>query len=220
MTNNVPIEIVERIKKLLELTTSPNEAEASQAMSFAQKLMLKYSVSYEALNSEEFKEAIATEIYDNEMIGKPGISEHIPTILSIIPPLFGVHCTITRKPRTYKMIGFPTNITIAKFACDSIIAQGLIDARISYKLHRTVSHGVSFWQGFVLGLSKKFKAPDSKETAIAVYDKVKQYVNSIAKGTFSVAYTDGVALNAGIESGLNAEIRRGLNTSNTGKLLR
>jgi hypothetical protein len=125
MEKAVPETIIERIKKLLELTTSPNEAEAKQAMEFAKRLMAKYSVQFTDLSQEEIQQAITREYYWNDTaFSKQGVFEQMPEIMNIIAPIFGVQVLIytktkksgfhISKDREFELIGFPANIRSAR----------------------------------------------------------------------------------------------------------
>lgn len=223
MKTEVPQNIIERIKKLLELTTSPEENEAKHAMEMAKKLMIKYSVQFEDLSSDQIKAEINQTEYWNDIINKPGLIEQIPSIIAVITPIFGVYACVgscAGKIVGLKLVGFPVNIEIAKFALDSILAQGLIESRVQYKKFKTVSFGPSFWKGFTIGLNKKFHSYSAEKDGIVVYDKVKEFLKSISKGVFeNPEVMDGVAVESGINAGLKAEIRHGINAANTGKLL-
>lgn len=219
--------IIERIKKLLELASSPNENEARRAMELAQLLMEKYSISYADTNQEEAKPNIITKPYINEFaFSKPGIFEHIPAMMAIIPPIFGVFGivnlsgSLSRRVKGFQLVGFPSNIEIAAYALDSLIAQGILDAKREYKKFRTITFGQSFWSGFTQGLNQKFNPYYEIGKGLVVYDPVKQWMADNIKGTFALNYTDGIAKETGIKSGLRAEIRQGLNQSkNEGKLI-
>ena len=224
----VPVAIIDKIKKLLELTTSDKEHEATQAMETAKRLMLKYSVQFEDLNQEEIKQEIVKKKYENDAFQRQGVYEQLPSIISTITPIFGVYCIVKTlrsklgQHHEFHLVGFPTNVKIATFALDSILAQGIIEARNEYKKFRTVTFGKSFWGGFAIGLYRKFSkySNDKEETGITVYDKVKEYLKSIASGEFSFnAESDGIAKNIGIEAGLRAELRQAITSENTGKLL-
>jgi len=233
-SKSVPEAIVDKIKKLLELTTSPNEHEAKLAMDQAKRLMAKYSVQFTDLSEDEIKDSITREYYWNDnAFSKQGVFEQIPEIINTIAPIFGVQCLIyTRaqrkgyhisKDRQFELIGFPANITVAKFALDSILAQGILEARAKYKQYRTVTFGMSFWSGFKIGLYEKFgtQSNHTEETGLAVYDKVRAFVKSLSTGTLNENTSfDGVAYTSGYNAGLEAELRKGLESSGSnGKLL-
>jgi len=220
---NIKDKIVEKIKKLLELTTSPNEAEAKAAMEHAQRLMIKHSIDQSSLeNDEPAKQEILRSEYWNDAFGRPGLMKQVPKMIGIIGPIFGVYSLTTIKGSSIMridMIGFETNIDITRFAMDSIITQGIIEAKIAYKQYRTTTFGDSFWEGFVLGLNKKFGNLKNDSEGIVVYNKVKQYVESISSASYKTSQSDGLAHRAGFEAGQKVELRKGLTHSNTGKLL-
>ena len=215
--------IIDRIKKLLELTTSPNEAEALLAMERAKQLMLKHSLNEtDYLNTSEVPEIIQ-EIYSTPYFQKPGVKEAFPRIISVIAPIFGCQgfTKLSGNFRTYHLLGFKANIEITKFALDSLLAQGSIDARIQYRKFRTVTFGLSFWAGFADGLKNKFgpSGKENDEVGIILYDKVLDHLKSITNGAFYGENHSGVARESGFKSGMDASIRSGLTTSNSGKLL-
>lgn len=214
--------VIEKIKKLLELTTSPNEHEASLAMDQAKKLMLKHSINESNYLNSGVAPEIINEVYSNPIFGKHGVKEAIAGIITTIAPIFGCH-GFTKKEgnfRSYYLMGFKTNIEITKFGLDSLLAQGAIDARREYKKFRTVTFGLSFWSGFSDGLNTKFgKVKDQTETGIELYDKVKEKLNEKCKGTFSPDNYSGVAREIGFRSGTDAQIRSGIATQSSGKLI-
>jgi len=212
--------IIEKIKKLLELTTSSNENEAQRAMEAAMRLMEKYSINY--IEDIDVKEKILKVKWWPASADKRGLIEQVPAIVAIISPIFGVHGIILSSGSRVKqlfLVGYPANIEIAKFAIDSIINQAIIEARIEYKKYRSTLFNYEFYTGYVEGLRKKFAKSSSDSQSITVYDPIKQYVADNTKGSFAGESFNGDAINSGIEAGLRAELRKGLNTSNTGKLL-
>lgn len=220
---NLKDKIVEKIKKLLELTTSSNESEAKSAMEHAQRLMIKHSIDQSQMYPEESLEVkILRSEYWNDAFGRPGLLKQVPLMISTIGPIFGVYGLTTVKGSSIQridMIGFQTNIDITRFAMDSILQQGLIEAKASYKLYRTTTFGDSFWEGFALGLHKKFGAFKDNAEGLVVYDKVKQHVQSLTTGTYHVDKSNQLAHRAGFEAGQKVELRKALVHDNTGKLL-
>ena len=219
----IDLKIVERIKKLLELSTSPNENEARSAMDMAQRLMLQYSISESELHPNDCESAIVMSEYWNNAFSRQGVIDNAPTILNVICPIFGVHALIRsrlQKVSGIDMFGFITNLDIARFALDSIFAQGSIEARIAYKKYRTTTFGDSFWRGYAIGIHEKFSQYKEASNGIALYDKVKAHRNQLAQGTFKPLPADTFAQESGRNAGLRAELRRGITQSNTGKLLK
>lgn len=221
---NIKDKIIEKIKKLLELTTSSNESEARSAMEHAQKLMIKHSITDSQLYPEDSPEVqIIRSEYWNDAFGKPGLLTQVPQMIHTIGPIFGVYGLTTMKGSSIQridLIGFQTNIDITRFAMDSILAQGIVEAKIAYRQYRTTTFGDSFWEGFALGLHKKFGAFKDNAEGLVVYDKVKQYVKSLTSGTYKPDRSNQLAHRAGFEAGQKVELRKGLTHSNTGKLLK
>jgi len=222
LNSNPDEKIIEKIKKLLELTTSDNENEASHAMETAKRLMLKYSLNEtNFLETNSVPEIIESQ-YSSSYFQKPGLKESMPRILAVIAPIFGCQAFVRVDIsgfKSYHLLGFKTNIEITKFALDSLLAQGNIDARREYRKFRTVTFGLSFWRGFADGLKVKFAKEKSNEIGLELYDKVKEKLDSITTGTIDTAKEDGVARESGFQSGISSQIRSGINTSNSGKLL-
>lgn len=217
------LKIIERIKKLLELASSANKEdhERKLAMERAQDLMIKHSINENDLANETGKELeIVEEEYFNESFLKQGVIPVLPNILATIPPIFGVYGmvhTLGGKSHKFTLVGFKTNIQIAKYAMDSILTQGIITARIEYKKFRTITFGMSFWSGYAIGLQQKF-LPNTEKNMV-VYDRVKAFIDSISQDKVSGNLTDGIAFATGHQAGLEAEIRKPIEQANTGKLL-
>lgn len=220
--NKASEKVIERIKKLLELATSPNEAEAKLAMEQAQKLMARHSVNMSDLNdSDEIQ--IVTESYENpSAFAKQGILEQTSSIISTIAPIFGVQAFVKLRQqeiRSFNLVGYPTNIKVAKYAIDAIIQQGIVEARQKYKEYRTTTFGVSFWSGFASGLYRKFSPYRDTSNGLVVYNKVKQWIDENTSGNHQTRLNQGIAYNAGFDAGQRAQIRSGLEAKNEGKLL-
>ena len=224
MTQNAD-KIIEKIKKLLELATSPNEHEAKRAMEMAQKLMIQYNLSFTDLDSGTGPEKIEQTEYFNENFNRLGVREQLPRIVKTIGRIFGCFALYGRKGTgvisQVLLYGYSTNLKIAEYALDSIFAQGALDLKVAMKKSRSAMIGLEFWDGFAYGLQRKFEQFSSVEQngALTVYDPVKNFVNSISGGTFKLSSYSGSGREAGIESGMKAEIRPGLDSKSGGKLL-
>lgn len=70
-------QVIERVKKLLALSTSPNEHEAAQAAALASKLMAKYAIDEAVL-----REPTADDIVDEELMGPQSRAETWRGVLS------------------------------------------------------------------------------------------------------------------------------------------
>lgn len=218
--------VIEKIKKLLELASSANKEdhERKLAMDRAQALMVKYSVSEAELAEKENRSLeIVQEEYFNPTLLKQGVIQVIPSIIAVITPIFGVYGmaqTIGGKPAKFVLVGFKTNVDIARYALDSILAQGVATIRAEYKKYRTITFSVSFWSGYLIGLTEKFKTNLSNSKDIVVYDRVKQFLKNIAGDKpISADLTSGIAYQTGYEAGLEAEIRKPIEQTNNKLLL-
>jgi len=227
LNDDLKSKFIEKIKKLLELATSDNENEAKLAMESAQKLMLKYSIEHSELNQANNAESILVSEYWNNAFGKPGLLNVVPDMIGTIGPIFGVYGLVGMKSvhgikgiNRVDLIGFPTNVEIVRFAMDSIIQQGLAEAKIEYRKYRTTTFGDSFWKGFAAGLYSKFGNYSKDEAGLVVYDDVKQFANSKATGTYRSQDDNGLAQSSGYAAGQRVELRRGIESNNTGKLLK
>jgi hypothetical protein len=218
--------ITEKIKKLLELATSPNEHEARRAMEMAQKLMIQFNISEALLTDSISSEAIEEIDYSNEHFNRLGVREQLPRIVKTIGRIFGCFGLYDRRGTgviaKVKLYGYPTNLKIAQYALDSIFAQGFIEYKAAYKKHRSAMIGLEFWDGYAFGLQRKFDQFASRESnnALAIYDPVAQYAKDRSAGTFSLSNFEGDARSAGIEAGMRAEIRSAITSSSKGSLLK
>jgi len=219
--------IIDKIKKLLELASSPNENESRLAMEKAQKLMIQFNLDDVKIGTQyAVAEPIISESYWNDIINRSGVIETIPRIVNTIGPIFGVFglYDIRRKTGTIQRIrlyGFKTNLEITKFALDSLLHQGLMDYRIEFKKYRSAVFGLEFWSGFGIGIERKFTSYGnrSENSALVIYDRVQEHIKELADSTFNLQVFDGNAIQSGINAGLRAEIRKGLETQNQGKLI-
>lgn len=218
--------VTEKIKKLLELATSPNEHEARRAMEMAQKLMIQFNIDEVDLNTANVSEQIIQENYDNELFNRIGVREQLPRITKTIGRIFGVFALFNRRGTgvisEVLLFGYPTNLKVAKYALDSILQQGALEYKAVYRANRSTLGGLEFWDGFAYGLQRKFESFSSKEanSALVVYDPVERYTKERSGGSFNLSSFDGSSREAGIAAGLRAEIRSGITSTNKGNLLK
>ena len=219
--------IIDKIKKLLELASSPNENEAKSAMKMAQKLMIQFNLDDVKIGTHHaVVEPILQQEYWNDIINRSGVIEVMPRIVDTIGPIFGVFGLYQIKRRSgtiqgIKLNGFKSNLEITRFALDSLLAQGLADYRIEFKKYKSAMFGLEFWSGFGIGIERKFKSFGSKSdnSALVIYDRVLERVKSLANSSFQIQTFNGNAIQSGIDAGLRAEIRKGLTQTNQGKLI-
>lgn len=199
-------QVISKIKKLLELASSPNENEAKLAMEKAQRLMQEYCIENTLLNEEERR--IEVREY-SAPFSFPGLAEFIPTICFTISSLFGGYVLV--KGKTPLIYAYPTNQVVIKHAVDCILNQGREDCVKEFAKTRSLAFLPSFWAGFNEGLANKFK-PLAPEKGIEIWDAAKAAAQKNAKGSYNIgSYGYSAGLNAGKSSGENATIRPGVN---------
>lgn len=223
MTKN---ELIERIKKLLALSTdlSTTEHEKTLALKRAQALMAQHSIeSIDLSDTKKIEELIITEDYT------PKLENPLPSYLfnpglmnAIIQPIcnnFGCYASFYLHKPGQSIMGFKTNIEIAKYACDVLLNQGISDFRKQYKTIRSIGFATTFWNGFAEGLLIRFTKL-SDETALVLYDKVKSKFN---ESIMSVAIempqsTEISGHSAGRKSATEATLNAGISSSRGGLL--
>lgn len=209
--------LIEKIKSLLALASSPNEHEAELAMRRAQELMAKYCIEECELqyNKQEF--VIESATYTPKIRMGTGLLQHLPIIATTIAPIFGCQATFTKLTHTIKLWGFRTNLAVCEYAIDALLNQGYADYKREYAKQRSLMFDHNFWSGFAIGIDRKFKKASEESKAIVVYDKVEEYMQKNFKQ--AVMRTSAAAL-AGIESGKSAVIYGGISAATQGNLLR
>lgn len=210
--------LIEKVKKLLELSSSPNPHEAQLAFSRAQAMIAKYSLDL----SQENKPEQITFAYYELKIKSAGIKEYLHSIVDTIAKIFSCHSLRNVTSARIRIFGYPTNLQIADYAIDSIINQLNSDLKEEAKKHRTISFSAAFWQSASEELSRKFVAQSKIGTGLVLYDKVKDYIYQSCK----IVPTDAVhgstysaGFSSGQDSARKAQIRSALSSNSGGKLL-
>lgn len=222
--SNLQAKAVERIKKLLELAASPVESEARLAFEKAQELMAKYSLRESDWKSDSVPEAIVRHEYVLKVKPSTPLIDQLPFIAQAIGQPFGVYVLVRASERKVLLVGFSTNCTLVEYAIDCVLTQCMFDYREQFAKQRSIAFAPEFWRGVSLALSARFSAPasqDSKETALAVYDRVKKFMEQF-KGSANWGNSQSDlagGFTAGQAAGQNAQIRPALQTQSGGKLL-
>lgn len=219
--------IIEKIKKLLALSSDPTttEHERDVALNRAKDLMAQHCIEeYHLKTDTKIKEAIVQEIYTPKLENPLPAYFHNPLLLNtIIQPIannFGCYTAYWNLTGQHFLMGFKENVEIAKYACDVLLNQGIKDMREGYKTARSIGFTVTFWNGFVYGLHKRF-IKLSNETAITLYDKVKaeydKITNVIPIHLPSSNEASGFA--SGKKSAMDAQLNPAVSKGNGGNLL-
>lgn len=210
--------IIDRIKKLLELASSPNENESKLAMEQAQKLMERYSIS-----SIETEGASAKTIERSEYqlpIGiprSPALLRQLPIIADCIGNIFGCFASMT--PTATYLNGFFANVRMTSYALDCILNQAQVEYREGYKKAKSITFSHGFWEGFTRRLRERFTQLAEVGNALVVYDPIQA-----AKANLKTALIKGIsASEAAYTHGANVadsvQIRKPIAHGDSGKLL-
>lgn len=210
--------IISKIKKLLELANSPNEAEAKLAFSRAQELIQKYAVNI----TEDIKEQVI-EVEYIPPIKSPSARPFIPEIAFTIASMFGCISLVGNK-REARLIGFPTNIEIATFAIDSILNQLNADCKEGIKKHRSLSFAAAFWDSAASTIRKRFTQHKEVGKGLILYDHARAFVDEkypkLGKYSANLNSSSLHGLESGRISGNAAQIRHGVQSHERGNLLK
>lgn len=165
-----PDYLFEKVKKLLELSASPNEHEAALAFQRAQAIIQKYSLNMGRPDVKPSIEHLKITAPKN-----PSLRKIFPYICQYVGRPYGVY-VLVNNDNNVDLVGFPTNNKIAEYAILCIVNWGLIDYRAAYAKIRTISFGESFWQGFLEGVRKRFTITEEQKPGLIVYDPVANYM--------------------------------------------
>lgn len=201
--NSEKQKVIEKIKKLLALASSPNEHEAQSAMRRAQELMLQYSVG-----------TIDEQVISQMALLNPNVvpQKIFTKICATVAKCFG--CFVLTRPDA--ITGLGANVEVAHHAISCIINQGQADFNTLPLIKRlNLSTSVGFWNGFAEALEKKFMGMNE----IPKYPQVQDYLQKfqVGPGLTKINITDGRDL--GIQSGSAAELRAGVQGSGVKGLL-
>jgi len=206
-------QLISKIRKLLELASSPNENEARLAMDRAQELMAKYSISL--IDSPEKEQIVEVEYippFENS-----GMREQLPYITNLIAKIF--NCVVIAHGNKPSIIGFESNIKVATYSLDCILNQCWID--FIHRTDKSFNSYFSFWLGVRRALVERFHIMTSNEVGIVVFNQAedflkKKYTNLIKDRGSKVS---GDILE-GYRSGLTAQMRPAVETKLRGNLLK
>ena len=214
--------LIEKIKKLLALSSSPVPAEAELALSKAKALMEEYGVSL----IEDNTETIIEKTYEYPAGSRNrDFQYNLVSITSSIAQLF--NCLILIRQDKPVIIGLETNVAVATHALDCILHSLWYDYRTLRKQNTSLTFSTNFWAGSAEGIRSKFrpKTHDSRsEAGIVLYNQVseyiaKQYPQLGAWNPDRNTTTARQGFDSGLRSGQSAQIRPGLRSGSQGRLL-
>lgn len=168
---------IEKIKKLLALSTSPNEHEAAIAFEKAQAMMKEFLVQDADIKQRE--EQIIS-------IRRPLLHyklyraySGVYYIFSTVSIKFNCQAIVHPNSATVEIFGYETDVELATYLCDSIINQGKQDYKASlarYGLHS----GPSFWTGLARAIYVRIGGDSKVEgEGLILYNKVSEHLYNL-----------------------------------------
>lgn len=219
-------EIIDRIRKLLALATSDNEAEASLAAQKAQELLVKHNLSMSQVEAkpddyvkeeiEEGKRRSKETLYINRILSR---FYFVDIVSSAKPRMKGE----TRRDKVTIMLGKPHNIEIAKYV-SLFLHRAFKDLWLDYRkrTNAPLTSKDRFWFGLYTGLTEQLKQNQIKVEQqvglIVVPDAgltkyVKQVFPRLGTESLTIRGRDSSAQQAGHEQGKNLKISMGIGGS-------
>jgi hypothetical protein len=223
--------ILDKIKKLLSLATSPNENEAKLASEKAQALLLKHNLSLSELEYEESN-------YSKETFVEGRAKVEDKFIGSILTKYFFVTLVKSRKLGGVYILGEKTNVEIARYT-QAYLSQTFKSLFKAYQKETgcPANHRQSYYYGLHKGLAEKLEAqkkafeeqfkannPDSNY-GLVVTDKalarfVRDQFGNLSSSRSRFNNRSSEAGEAGREAGSKITINRGVShSSNSNKVL-
>lgn len=209
--------VIDQIKKLLALASSPNENEAKLAFQRAQELMLKHNIDSGAINDRERILDInldsISEYYPPNF--KPALAYHKwePWILTSVMHIFGtwtlIH-SLKGSVTSYNLHGFPTNIDIALYTFGVVVQQGQSEFRKGYLKHRSITYAEGYWAGFVKAFTDRYKDEIARSMNNLIYADIAAIVEAKNPKAFTTSIDSAIGYGYGEEIGGNVTIRPGV----------
>lgn len=203
--------IIDRIRKLLALSGSPNRAEAESALRFAQELMTKYRVDMSAVERGEI-------IVDDEDQVRGALRTWDKQLLGLVA---GANFCIVYRGRNWhggfqiRIIGRAINIEVAWLMYRYVRQTALSESR-----KVTLKKRDKFLRGFVLGISSQLQKQNAHwgvpELAISERQAVEEFAKNILGDITPETYKaprQSQAILAGYTSGSSVSLSRQMNGS-------
>lgn len=223
--------IIDKIRKLMNLSKSCNQAEAETATAMAMKLMTLHNIEMQRVYEIENKESDPLAKY----VSKIGVDMSVRTptefkfYYQILVEFFYIKATILRGAGIY-FFGTPENIEVAKYVSEQL-SRTYLNLWYQYKAQTDAPTTAkrSFYSGLTRGLASKLREERGlleKEFGMVLvkdaylneaYDK--RY-NKLKKSAVSKFSHDHAASGAGWSAGRNINLSKGIGApTNQRKLL-
>ena len=159
---------INRIRKLLALSTSPNEAEAALAAARVQELLVKHNLTMGVVEDADQQKA---ERRASESLGTR-IQPHLWVLAEACQSMFDVRYYVTRffietpgwrysYEKKIVFIGLPANVETALLTLAYL--RGAIDAILKGRLREGAVHGVSEARDYKLGAAQRIQQTITSE---------------------------------------------------------
>lgn len=217
--------LTEKIKNLLDLANSENEHEAKAAAEMANRLLTKYNLSMQEVES-------VSEYTDGEITTKARVSQEDKWILPLIRDFYFVNPLIVTKYKGYhnsrrqyaqviRFVGEKTNVDVAAYTYEFLTRE----FRALFKKYRQETgcgpkSKESYYYGLTQGLKEQLKRAQTavqQETGLVLVRDPgvqkfmdKQYPKTTSKVMKSSAGSDGHAVNQGVHDGNQLNLRQGV----------
>lgn len=212
-------DIEERIKKLLRLGRSTNQAEAQLALQRAFELAQKHRLSIEELDLDKDLEAIAEKAFP---VGLRFSLEHKLSI-GILHSYYNVRCVISG--RNLCIFGTETDVLIAEYVFAFLIQSIRAGANDFKKTERQVKRvwnntkRANYIRGFIYGLHSKLTTATAQITQSTGYDIVRidervqgaidgRFGNALIKVKAPESRQNTKAMSAGWDKGRKTQINQ------------
>ena len=212
--------VIERIRKLLALSTSPNQAEAESAMKFAQKLMEQYRIDstdvemgeIESVTLNQAKGRVKLTVWQTILLNAIARSNYCTFI--VMRTFIGYDTMRRRKlARTRLLVGRQVNLLATQLMFDYAVEVGI---RLSKKINGAANKN-SFLNGFADGVfmqlekSKDQWGVEEKEALVLTGDRLfaenKKFISEkVGKTTKD---------ETGLQRSLNKTYHKGFEKGNT-----
>jgi hypothetical protein len=213
--------IIDKIRKLMNLSKSCNQGEAETAMAMAMKLMTLHNIEAQKIAEIEKKESDPFANYKSVKV--IDLAVRTPTefkfYYSVLAEFFFIKAVITRGVGVF-FFGTPENIEMAKYVSDQLAAT-YRNLWYQYKSRTNAPTTAkrSFYAGLSRGLTNKLKEERGeiqREFGMVLVkdpyldEAMSSYYKNLKKGAISKFTHDGAASNAGFSAGRNINIRQGI----------
>lgn len=210
--------ILDKIKKCLALSASPEPEEAAAALRQAQKLMEKYGVSQFDLSASDIGE-----IDVKTKVAISRVNDWELRLIHLVAKAFGCRVLWTkgfyRTCGHYTLIGLKTQLPLAQYTC-AVLQRKLASGRVAFvnglpehwDRKRKTIEADGFCYGWVKAVASKVTAlAHGEETKKLIEHKLNSITTTTAKVRSRAAGAAGYA--AGLDAGMGESLYRPMEQS-------